>query len=168
MKERKRECARVVPAWHKQDTFNSADSHHTILHSQLHADGVAGPNFEEVFRYTMNPKAVSISELFGAFHPVTREWADGLAGKLIREACDELVSLYVLVLCHACLSLRRYCVVVLIVLNSTGYQCSKSSSLCVLECGMQTPASSPPFQALIHGHSHSCASCAANSQMDRV
>ncbi|OHT17559.1 Dynein heavy chain family protein [Tritrichomonas foetus] len=33
----------------------------------------------------MNPKAISISELYGFFNPVTSEWADGVLSKSIRE-----------------------------------------------------------------------------------
>ena len=34
----------------------------------------------------MNPKAISIAELYGSFNPVTSEWADGVLSKSIRQA----------------------------------------------------------------------------------
>ena len=33
----------------------------------------------------MNPKAISISELYGSFNPITSEWSDGVLSKSIRE-----------------------------------------------------------------------------------
>ncbi|KAG7383179.1 hypothetical protein PHYPSEUDO_003966 [Phytophthora pseudosyringae] len=40
--------------------------------------------FQRVVSYTLNPKAISIVELYGFFHPITHEWTDGLASKLLR------------------------------------------------------------------------------------
>lgn len=34
---------------------------------------------------SLNPKAISIAELYGSFNPVTSEWADGVLSKIIRE-----------------------------------------------------------------------------------
>jgi len=34
---------------------------------------------------TINPKAISIGELYGAFNPITSEWSDGVLSKCIRE-----------------------------------------------------------------------------------
>ena len=34
----------------------------------------------------LNPKAVSLAELYGNFDPVTQTWTDGLAAKLLRNA----------------------------------------------------------------------------------
>ena len=34
----------------------------------------------------LNPKAISIAELYGSFNPVTSEWADGVLSKSIRQA----------------------------------------------------------------------------------
>jgi dynein heavy chain len=33
---------------------------------------------------TINPKSVSLAELYGNFDPVTQNWTDGLAAKLLR------------------------------------------------------------------------------------
>ena len=34
----------------------------------------------------INPKAVSLAELYGNFDPVTQTWTDGLAAKLLRNS----------------------------------------------------------------------------------
>lgn len=34
----------------------------------------------------INPKSVSLAELYGNFDPVTQTWTDGLAAKLLRNA----------------------------------------------------------------------------------
>lgn len=33
---------------------------------------------------TINPKSVSLAELYGNFDPLTQNWTDGLAAKLLR------------------------------------------------------------------------------------
>ncbi|KAF1784691.1 P-loop containing nucleoside triphosphate hydrolase [Phytophthora cactorum] len=40
--------------------------------------------FQRVVPFTLNPKSVSMIELYGFFHPITHEWTDGLASKLLR------------------------------------------------------------------------------------
>ncbi|KAL3669840.1 hypothetical protein V7S43_005217 [Phytophthora oleae] len=40
--------------------------------------------FQSVVSYTLNPKSISMVELYGFFHPATHEWTDGLASKLLR------------------------------------------------------------------------------------
>lgn len=54
-------------------------------------DRVAHPDtrFQRVVSYTLNPKALSMVELYGFFHPVTHEWTDGLASKLLRTCIME-------------------------------------------------------------------------------
>ncbi|RLN73379.1 hypothetical protein BBJ28_00011412 [Nothophytophthora sp. Chile5] len=47
------------------------------------------PRFQRVVSFTLNPKAISMVELYGFFHPVTREWTDGLASKLLRTCIME-------------------------------------------------------------------------------
>ena len=34
----------------------------------------------------INPKSVSLAELYGNFDPVTQTWTDGLAAKLLRQS----------------------------------------------------------------------------------
>ncbi|KAK1931064.1 Dynein heavy chain 6 [Phytophthora citrophthora] len=45
--------------------------------------------FQSVVSYTLNPKSISMVELYGFFHPVTHEWTDGLASKLLRTCIME-------------------------------------------------------------------------------
>ena len=40
-------------------------------------------NEEPIF---INPKSVSLAELYGNFDPVTQTWTDGLAAKLLRQS----------------------------------------------------------------------------------
>ena len=35
--------------------------------------------------YTMNPKAVTVIELYGILDPITRDWTDGLLSNIFRE-----------------------------------------------------------------------------------
>ena len=35
--------------------------------------------------YTMNPKAVTVVELYGILDPITRDWTDGLLSNIFRE-----------------------------------------------------------------------------------
>lgn len=37
---------------------------------------------------TINPKSVSLAELYGNFDPVTQNWTDGLAAKLLRNSAS--------------------------------------------------------------------------------
>ena len=39
--------------------------------------------------YTLNPKCVSMGELYGEYSPLTSEWKDGLASSLIRSAVND-------------------------------------------------------------------------------
>lgn len=34
--------------------------------------------------HVVNPKAITLGELYGAYHPATNEWQDGLASSIIR------------------------------------------------------------------------------------
>ncbi|OQR87427.1 dynein heavy chain [Achlya hypogyna] len=40
--------------------------------------------FQRVAVTVLNPKSISLGELYGSFHPLTREWKDGLASALMR------------------------------------------------------------------------------------
>lgn len=45
--------------------------------------------FQRVFSFTLNPKSISMGELYGFFHPITREWTDGLASSILRACIAE-------------------------------------------------------------------------------
>lgn len=46
-------------------------------------------HFQHVNSFTINPKCISMGELYGFFHPVTREWTDGLASSILRSCIME-------------------------------------------------------------------------------
>ncbi len=37
----------------------------------------------------LNPKSISMGELYGAYNPVSNDWKDGVASKLVREAMSD-------------------------------------------------------------------------------
>ncbi|OWZ16518.1 Dynein heavy chain [Phytophthora megakarya] len=45
--------------------------------------------FQRVVSFTLNPKSISMIELYGFFHPATHEWTDGLASKLLRTCIED-------------------------------------------------------------------------------
>ncbi|CEM19434.1 unnamed protein product [Vitrella brassicaformis CCMP3155] len=57
--------------------------------TQLRQDEHADPNYQVTKVITLNPKSVTMDELYGATNPVTNEWTDGLIGQLVREACSD-------------------------------------------------------------------------------
>ena len=52
----------------------------------LHEQNQGNEAFQPVLSYTLNPKCVSMGELYGEYNPLTSEWKDGLASMLIRSA----------------------------------------------------------------------------------
>uniref|UniRef100_A0A1I8P355 AAA+ ATPase domain-containing protein n=1 Tax=Stomoxys calcitrans TaxID=35570 RepID=A0A1I8P355_STOCA len=66
----------------------------TVLHAlefalgHLFKSNVPGPNFRPVTIQCMNPKAVSMNELYGYVDPKTLEWQDGLLGLAVRTAVN--------------------------------------------------------------------------------
>lgn len=64
----------------------------SILHSladtltKLFHDGTKGSDYRPVRIQTINPKSVTLDELFGAVNPATLEWKDGLFGHAVRSA----------------------------------------------------------------------------------
>uniref|UniRef100_K3WA65 Dynein heavy chain hydrolytic ATP-binding dynein motor region domain-containing protein n=1 Tax=Globisporangium ultimum (strain ATCC 200006 / CBS 805.95 / DAOM BR144) TaxID=431595 RepID=K3WA65_GLOUD len=45
--------------------------------------------FQRVVSFVLNPKSISMCELYGFFHPITREWIDGLASSILRACITE-------------------------------------------------------------------------------
>jgi dynein heavy chain, axonemal len=54
--------------------------------TQLKRDGEESAKYEVAKRHTLNPKSVSMGELYGEVNPVTQEWTDGLVPTLVRMA----------------------------------------------------------------------------------
>lgn len=53
---------------------------------ELYKNKVEKPYYRPVKIYQLNPKAVSMHELYGEVNTLTMEWRDGILGKLVREA----------------------------------------------------------------------------------
>ncbi|CAB0007849.1 unnamed protein product [Nesidiocoris tenuis] len=71
------------PGSAKTTTWKLLKNAMTILHSK----GVAG--FEHVQEYVINPKSVSLAELYGEYNLATNEWADGILSNVMRKACAD-------------------------------------------------------------------------------
>ena len=52
----------------------------------LHQADPESPANQSVRAFCLNPKSISLGELYGAYNPVSNDWKDGLASKLVREA----------------------------------------------------------------------------------
>ena len=50
----------------------------------MHAAGHTDPFYQPVHTYVMNPKAITMGELYGQVNHLTLEWKDGLMGLTIR------------------------------------------------------------------------------------
>ena len=46
-------------------------------------------NFQIVHTHILNPKCITMSELYGNVDPISQEWTDGLASQIIREAIQD-------------------------------------------------------------------------------
>ena len=57
--------------------------------SQLRRDGEESPDFEVTRQHTLNPKAITMGELYGEVNPITQEWTDGLVPTLVRLAVND-------------------------------------------------------------------------------
>lgn len=49
----------------------------------------ADQRYQAVRREIINPKSISMGELYGEVNPISQEWRDGLASKIMREAALE-------------------------------------------------------------------------------
>ncbi|XP_071375886.1 dynein axonemal heavy chain 2, partial [Centroberyx affinis] len=67
----------------KTVTWKTLQSALTALHRK------AEPGFQLVREYPLNPKAVSLGELYGENNLSTNEWTDGVLSSLMRSACAD-------------------------------------------------------------------------------
>ncbi len=44
------------------------------------------PRYQMVRKEILNPKSITMGELYGEVNPISQEWRDGLASKIMREA----------------------------------------------------------------------------------
>ncbi|VDM31109.1 unnamed protein product [Hydatigera taeniaeformis] len=58
-----------------------------LTHRKMMEAGHEG--FFRVWDYPLNPKAVSLGELYGEFNISTNEWSDGILSSLMRQACAD-------------------------------------------------------------------------------
>ncbi len=58
--------------------------------TELHRLGSSDERMHLVKTKVLNPKAISMGELYGEVHADTKEWNDGLASKIIRRAVNKL------------------------------------------------------------------------------
>ena len=57
--------------------------------TNLRDKGVANQEFQRVKFRVLNPKCISMGELYGEFDPMTQEWHDGLASSIMRDFVSE-------------------------------------------------------------------------------
>lgn len=60
---------------------------HTM--TTLREKGSKNDNFQAVKKIIFNPKSISMGELYGEVNPISQEWHDGLASKVMRQAAQE-------------------------------------------------------------------------------
>lgn len=48
--------------------------------------GIDNPHYRPVQTYVMNPKSITVGELYGEFNLMTMEWKDGVLGIAVRTA----------------------------------------------------------------------------------
>mmetsp|Transcript_44767 Transcript_44767/g.87731 ORF Transcript_44767/g.87731 Transcript_44767/m.87731 type:complete len:3997 (-) Transcript_44767:184-12174(-) len=54
--------------------------------TSLAAKGVEGVNFNKTDQFRLNPKSITMGELYGMINPVSYEWTEGIVALLVREA----------------------------------------------------------------------------------
>lgn len=57
--------------------------------NKIREDGYQGEDYLGVESKFLNPKSISMNELYGFFNHLTGEWTDGLASTIIREFVNE-------------------------------------------------------------------------------
>lgn len=77
----------------------------SILHSlanalsRLYDRKISGPNYRPVRLQTLNPKSITLDELYGAVNLQTLEWRDGLLGLAVRSAVNVTEEIHQWIIC---------------------------------------------------------------------
>lgn len=66
----------------KSECYKTLQGALNLLHQAAPQDSTCQP----VTSFCLNPKSISLGELYGAYNPVSNDWKDGIASKLVREA----------------------------------------------------------------------------------
>jgi dynein heavy chain len=53
--------------------------------TNLHAAGIEHPFYQPCHYYVLNPKSITMEELYGGINKLTLEWSDGLMAITIRK-----------------------------------------------------------------------------------
>ncbi|XP_033099985.1 dynein heavy chain 6, axonemal-like [Anneissia japonica] len=65
----------------------------------LHLAGEDSPYYQPVHTYVMNPKSVSMGELYGEINTLTLEWQDGLMATIVRQAVNDTTEDHKWIIC---------------------------------------------------------------------
>ncbi|XP_065911794.1 dynein axonemal heavy chain 6-like [Dysidea avara] len=57
--------------------------------TNLHAEGIENQYYQPVQTFVLNPKSVSMGELYGEVNKLTLEWKDGLMATIVRHCCKD-------------------------------------------------------------------------------
>ncbi|KAF6769689.1 hypothetical protein AHF37_12303, partial [Paragonimus kellicotti] len=69
--------------------------------TNLHEAGLSSevPEYQPVKTYVLNPKAITMGELYGEVNKLTLEWHDGLLACIVRRTCADLTEDHQWVIC---------------------------------------------------------------------
>ena len=59
--------------------------------TSLAKDGHRGDSYDEVVLSVLNPKSVTMGELYGEFNALSQEWQDGLASTILRNYAADVI-----------------------------------------------------------------------------
>ncbi len=59
---------------------------------QLHKEGIQNYQYKPVQLFKLNPKSVSMNDLYGYVNVMTNEWSDGIVAKIVRDAVAEVTD----------------------------------------------------------------------------